>query len=85
MIVAGAILGWLAALALPAKGPRNAMLPAIAAGIAGALVSGLVVAPLVGAGDLSSGPYRVTAMLVSTLGALAVVVSTSLLHLRESR
>ena len=57
IIVVGAILGWLAAIILRIETPRGILLN-IAAGIAGALLTGLVIGPLLlGSASLLGGYY----------------------------
>ena len=75
MIVVGAILGWLAAIVLKIEAPRGILLN-IAAGVAGALLTGLLIGPLLlGSASLLGAYYRVGSLLLSLAGALVVIAA----------
>ena len=75
MIVVGAILGWLAAIILRIETPRGILLN-IAAGIAGALLTGLFIGPLLlGTASLLGGYYRVGSLLLSLVGSIVVIAA----------
>lgn len=74
MIVVGAILGWLAAIVLTIESPRGVLLN-ISAGVGGALLTGLLVGPLLGGSSLLGGHYQVEALLLSLVGSLVVVAA----------
>lgn len=75
MIVVGAILGWLAAIVLKIEAPRGILFN-MAAGIAGALLAGLVVGPLLlGSASLLAGYYRVGSLAFSLAGSLIVIAA----------
>lgn len=82
MIVAGAISGWLAAFVLRADTSR-VMPRLVAAGVAGAFLTGLIFTPLVTDGDLSAGTYTVDALLITMAGAIAALMLVNLLHRRD--
>jgi len=75
MIVVGAILGWLAAIVLKIEAPRGILLN-IAAGVAGALLTGLFIGPLLlGSASLLGDYYRVGSLLLSLAGSLVVIAA----------
>ncbi len=82
LIVAGGALGWLAAFIVNASGWREVQLN-IASGVAGSLLTGLVVSPLFGSGDLISGQYSIEALAIAMLGAIAVLTCVNCLRQRE--
>lgn len=82
LVIVGAILGWLAAILLQAEN-REGLKRNLGAGLAGALITGLIVSPLVGSGSLLSGTYRVTALLLSVLGSVALIAAVNLLRPRH--
>lgn len=82
MIVAGAILGWIATFVQQAASFRG-LRANLGAGIAGALLAGLLIGPRVGAGNLLSGQYSVDALLVTALGSLLLLASVNLLRKQE--
>jgi uncharacterized membrane protein YeaQ/YmgE (transglycosylase-associated protein family) len=85
MIVVGAIIGWLAAIVLRIELPRSILLN-IAAGVAGALLMGLVISPmLIGGPSLLGGYYQVGALLLSLLGALALIAALNVFWPKKLR
>ena len=84
LIVVGGMLGWLAAIIVGAETGR-ARLRNIVTGIAGALVAGLVVNPLLGSGDLLGSEYNVDALLVALAGSVVVLLAIHLWRDRELR
>ena len=85
MIVVGAILGWLAAIILRIEAPRGILLN-IAAGIAGALLMGLFIGPLLlGSASLLGGYYRVGSLLLSLAGSIVVIAVLNLFGRRRLR
>jgi uncharacterized membrane protein YeaQ/YmgE (transglycosylase-associated protein family) len=84
LVVIGGMLGWLAAIITRAEsGP--ARLRNILIGIAGALVAGLVVNPLLGGGDLLAGQYNVDALMIALAGTVVVLLVVNLWRNRELR
>ena len=84
LIIIGGMLGWLSAIIARAEsGP--ARLLNIAMGIAGALVAGLVVNPLLGGASLLDGQYSVSALLIALTGSVTVLLAINLLRSRELR
>jgi uncharacterized membrane protein YeaQ/YmgE (transglycosylase-associated protein family) len=85
MIVVGAILGWLAAIILRIEAPRGILLN-IAAGIAGALLMGLFIGPLLlGSASLLGGYHRVGSLLLSLAGSIVVIAVLNLFGRRRLR
>ena len=77
LIVIGGMLGWLAAIIVRADtGPLR--LRNILIGIAGALVTGLVLNPLLGGSDLLEGQYNVDALLIALAGSIVVLLAVNL-------
>ena len=84
LIVVGGTLGWLAAIVMRAEsGPE--MLRNGVAGVAGALLAGLGVSPLLGQGSLLYDAYDVAALVISLLGSAALLLAVNLPRLREQR
>lgn len=77
LIVVGAVLGWLAAIVTRSEN-LGGILRNVSAGIAGACLAGLVINPLVGAGSLLEGGYSVSALLISLLGSILLLVLVNL-------
>lgn len=77
LVVIGGMLGWLAAIIVRAE-TGTARLRNILIGIAGALVTGLVINPLIGGSNLLDGQYSVDALLVALTGSVAVLLLVNL-------
>lgn len=77
LFVLGAIVGWVAAIVLKAENEEGLLRNSVA-GIAGALLAGLLVSPLSGSGSLLAGTYEVTALLLSLVGAVVAIVGANL-------
>ena len=84
LVVLGAILGWLAAIITRAQSVR-AMFWNVAAGVAGALGTGLVVGPLLGLGSILDGRYSIDGLLTALAGAIVVLFAVNVLRNREVR
>ena len=84
LIVIGGMLGWLSAIIACAEN-GSARLLNILMGIAGALVAGLVVNPLIGGGSLLDGQYSVSGLMIALAGSVAVLLAGNLLRNRELR
>ena len=77
LIVIGGMLGWLAAIIVRAEtGPSR--LRNILIGVAGALVTGLVVNPLIGGSDLLAGQYNVDSLLLALAGSAMLLLAINL-------
>ena len=77
LIVIGGMLGWLAAIITRADtGP--ARLRNILIGIAGSLITGLVIAPLIGASNLLEGHYSIDSLLIALTGSVVVLLLVNL-------
>ena len=77
LIVIGGMLGWLAAIIARADS-GSARLRNILIGIAGALVTGLVINPLIGGSNLLEGQYSITSLLIALTGSVAVLLLVNL-------
>lgn len=84
LLVLGMAMGWLATIILQ-TGEKLALLVNVASGIAGALLAGTIINPLIGMGNVLHGGHSAKALLVSLGGAIAVLVAVNLLRYREMR
>ncbi len=73
-IIVGAIIGWLASQLM---GKREGLLLNIIVGIVGAFLAGLVLTPLLGISTINQGNFSVPALLVSLVGAIALLAIVS--------
>jgi uncharacterized membrane protein YeaQ/YmgE (transglycosylase-associated protein family) len=77
LIVIGGMLGWLAAIIVRAE-TGAARLRNILIGIAGSLVTGLVVSPLIGGSNLLEGHYGIDSLLIVLTGSVVVLLAINL-------
>jgi uncharacterized membrane protein YeaQ/YmgE (transglycosylase-associated protein family) len=79
LLVAGGILGWLAAIITHSDYRRGILLNATV-GILGSLIAGLVITPLIGGGNLLTGGYDVGALLIALTGSAGLLLVVNLLR-----
>jgi uncharacterized membrane protein YeaQ/YmgE (transglycosylase-associated protein family) len=84
LIVIGGMLGWLAAIIVRAE-TGAARLRNILIGIAGALITGLVIAPLIVGSNLLEGQYNVDALLIALTGSVVMLLAVNLWRTGELR
>ncbi|MDD3797641.1 MAG: GlsB/YeaQ/YmgE family stress response membrane protein [Novosphingobium sp.] len=72
LIVTGGALGWLASILLKVE-DAHGIVANLAVGIVGAVVAGLLIGPRIGGGNVLAGQYGPAALLVSVLGAGALL------------
>jgi uncharacterized membrane protein YeaQ/YmgE (transglycosylase-associated protein family) len=77
LVVIGGMLGWLAAIIVRAES-GTARLRNILIGIAGALITGLVITPLVVGSNLLEGQYNVDALLIALTGSMTMLLAVNL-------
>ena len=71
LLVVGGILGWVASLIV---GGGGGILMNVVVGIVGALLAGFLINPLIGGGNIMSGDLSMSALVVSLLGAIVLLV-----------
>ncbi|MGD9664020.1 MAG: GlsB/YeaQ/YmgE family stress response membrane protein [Novosphingobium sp.] len=79
LILAGALLGWLASIILRTDTHRG-IFGNIAVGILGALLTGLLVNPVIGSGNIYAGDYSAGSLIVSFLGSIALLAVVNVLR-----
>ena len=84
IIVIGGILGWLASIVMRTDAQQGILLN-IVVGIVGAILGGLLLAPLIGGGSITSGNFDVMSLLVSFLGAVILLAIVNLFTRRRVR
>lgn len=77
LIVVGGLLGWLASIIMRTNAQQGILLN-IVIGIAGALLAGLIINPMIGGGNIMAGDYSASALLVSLLGAVGLLAIVNL-------
>ena len=84
IIVIGGILGWLASIVMRTDAQQGILLN-IVVGIVGAILGGLLLAPLIGGTSITSGNFDVKSLLVSFLGAVILLAIVNLFTRRRVR
>ena len=78
-IVIGGILGWLASLVMKTDAQQGLVLNVVV-GIVGALLSGWLLAPLLGTGTINTEDFSVESLAVSFIGALILLAVVNLVR-----
>jgi uncharacterized membrane protein YeaQ/YmgE (transglycosylase-associated protein family) len=79
LIIIGGILGWLASIVMRTDAQQGILLNVVV-GIVGALLSGFILNPLIGGGNIMSGDFSVSSLLVSFLGAVVLLAIVNLVR-----
>jgi uncharacterized membrane protein YeaQ/YmgE (transglycosylase-associated protein family) len=80
ILVVGALIGWVASMIM---GGPGGILMDIVVGIAGALIAGFLLNPLIGGGNIMTGDLSLSSILVSLLGAIVLLAVLRLLRGRR--
>ncbi|MFM8321805.1 MAG: GlsB/YeaQ/YmgE family stress response membrane protein [Chloroflexota bacterium] len=71
-IIVGAVIGWLASMVMNTNARQGFILDVIV-GILGAVLGGLLLAPIFGGGTINSGDFSLSGLLLSFLGAVILL------------
>lgn len=77
LLIVGGLIGWLASIVMRTDA-RQGILLNVVVGIVGALLAGLILNPLIGGGNIMSGDFSASALLVSFLGAVVLLAIVNL-------
>jgi uncharacterized membrane protein YeaQ/YmgE (transglycosylase-associated protein family) len=72
IIIIGGLIGWIASKIMGTD-PQQGILLNIVVGIVGALLAGFLINPLIGGGNIVSGDFSISALLVSLVGAIVLI------------
>ncbi|MFN8422377.1 MAG: GlsB/YeaQ/YmgE family stress response membrane protein [Anaerolineae bacterium] len=78
-IVVGGVLGWLASMVMHTDGQQGIVLNVVV-GIVGAFLAGLVLSPILGVPTINDGSFSLGAMVVSLVGAVALLGIVNLMR-----
>ena len=76
-LVLGGILGWLASILMKTDGQQGIILNVLV-GIAGAMIGGWLISPMVGVGTINQDNFSLPGLLVSFLGAVMLLAVINL-------
>ncbi|MCJ8191531.1 GlsB/YeaQ/YmgE family stress response membrane protein [Sphingomicrobium aestuariivivum] len=79
IIIVGGILGWLASIVMRTDAQQGILLN-IVVGIVGAILGGLLLAPIIGGASITTGDFSISALLVSLLGAIVLLAIVNLVR-----
>jgi uncharacterized membrane protein YeaQ/YmgE (transglycosylase-associated protein family) len=77
----GGVMGWIAGLVMHAD-DRQGFGTNVMAGVAGALIGGWIVTPMIGGAAVFEDALNVAALMVSLAGAILLVVAISVIQRR---
>jgi uncharacterized membrane protein YeaQ/YmgE (transglycosylase-associated protein family) len=77
MLIVGGLIGWIASMIMRTDAQQGVILN-IVVGIVGALLAGLLLAPLFGTGTITQGSFSLPSLLVSLLGAVVLLAIVNL-------
>ena len=78
-LVVGGVCGWLASMVMRTDGQQGVFLNVIV-GIVGALLAGFILNPMLGGGNIMSGDFSASALLVSFIGAVVLLAIVNLVR-----
>lgn len=84
LIIVGGILGWLASIVMRTDGQQGIFLNVIV-GIVGALLASFILNPLIGGGNIMSGDFSASSLLVSFIGAVVLLAIVNLVRRGSAR
>ena len=77
IIIVGGILGWLASIVMRTDAQQGIIMNVIV-GIIGAIIGGLLIAPMIGGASITTGTFDIKSLLVSFLGAVVLLAIINL-------
>ncbi|NVM77203.1 putative membrane protein YeaQ/YmgE (transglycosylase-associated protein family) [Duganella sp. SG902] len=83
-LVIGGVLGWLASIIMRTDAQQGMFLNVVV-GIVGAVLGGLVLAPMIGSGTINDGDYSLASLGVSFVGAIVLLAIVNLLFRGRAR
>jgi uncharacterized membrane protein YeaQ/YmgE (transglycosylase-associated protein family) len=83
-IVIGGVLGWLASIVMRTNAQQGIFLNVVV-GIIGAVLGGLILAPMIGTGTINDGDYSIASLGISFVGAIVLLAIVNLLRRGRAR
>jgi uncharacterized membrane protein YeaQ/YmgE (transglycosylase-associated protein family) len=79
LLIVGGLIGWVASMIMRTDAQQGVLLN-IVVGIVGALLAGFIITPLIGGAPITSGVISVQSVLVSLVGAVALLAIVNLVR-----
>lgn len=83
-IIIGGVLGWLASIVMRTNAQQGIFLNVVV-GIIGAVLGGLILAPMIGTGTINDGDYSIASLGISFVGAIVLLAIVNLLRRGRAR
>lgn len=78
-LVVGGLIGWVASLVMKTDAQQGLILNVVV-GIVGAVLGGLVIAPMFGTGTINTNDFSVAGLFVSFLGAIILLAIVNMVR-----
>ncbi|HEX5758036.1 MAG TPA: GlsB/YeaQ/YmgE family stress response membrane protein [Thermoanaerobaculia bacterium] len=78
-LIVGGLIGWLASIIMRTDAQQGIILN-IVVGIVGAILGGLLIAPLLPGGTINTGDYSLMGLLASLIGAIILLAIVNLIR-----
>jgi len=78
-LIAGALIGWLASMVMRTDAQQGVLVDVVV-GIAGALLGGWLIAPMIGAGTINQADFSASGLMASLLGAIVLLAIVNLVR-----
>lgn len=78
-LIVGGLIGWVASIIMKTNAQQGILLN-IVVGIAGAMIGGWLISPMVGAGTVNQGDFSLGGLLVSLVGAIILLAIVKLIR-----
>ena len=79
LLLIGGVIGWLASIVMRTDGQQGILLNVVV-GIVGAVLAGILLNPLIGGGNIMAGDYSGSSLIVSFLGAIALLAIVNVIR-----
>lgn len=83
-LIVGGLIGWLASMLMKTDAQQGIFLNVIV-GIAGAMLAGWFISPLIGVGTINQDNFSLPALLVSFVGAVVLLGAVNLVRRGSTR
>ena len=83
-LVVGGVIGWIASMIMHTDARQGVFLNVVV-GIVGAIIGGLVLAPMFGTATINQGDFSLSGLLVSLLGAVVLLAIVNLIRRGSAR
>jgi uncharacterized membrane protein YeaQ/YmgE (transglycosylase-associated protein family) len=83
-LVIGGIIGWLASMVMKTD-KQQGMILNVVVGIVGAMIGGLLIAPLLGSGTINRMDYSLPGLLASFIGACILLALVNMVNRGRAR